>query len=586
MRSLARALLLTLASSGCLESPPQGTSGPGDDGGGPSGRLVGISYQPGGQIVDSLFEHADARQGTILLWFELGPDITALDGPVELAHLSGFSIALEPGDGAIVVRPDASVDDVAISAPLGDLEPGSAHLLSLRWDSTLVLGDLQHVSLRVDAGEAVYGVPDPFEPVLAPDTSQVLTGGASADDGPVIIRSAFVLRRPIRDDDPPSGVYLGIDDEHEAVFNAGVDGDPTLVFASFDVAFALSPHGDPSIEEPFRGWSQPFAENLLGAGGFMLSRNLDTDAWVPVDESGTLGGEPVTTSAATGTFNGGYRVENGSLQRIFTNGEQVQSGDHVLLRLIAYVGDAGSGARAIACVGAVGAPCANSLQGRANSSRLLPDVLVVGYEVGADDVEVRLTMTDDDGEGTRPVIVYAQAELYKNLLEGAGFESEPEFPPTGWSGSEGLESGELVQSIDDALIGTYGISIASAAPASDPPDAVLQEPAGMADLEFYLVGGFFRRAGDDPAGISAPGGSLFRQNGEFLADQAFGVPDPGTPGGWHHRAAVGKRLQGAGDSDAIRWGGTEPGLLTATAIDDTYVVRLAPVELTLLYAPP
>lgn len=572
---------MALALAGCLNAPPSGLPTPGDDAGA-EGRLVAISYDMGGQIADALYEHADGQQGTILLWLELGPDLGALEGPVDLAHLSGFTIELDPGTRMVVARLDGMAEDGEMTAAIGDWAAGTTHLLSLRWDATSVLGDLQHASLRVDEGDAVYGVGDRFEPAVTPEEPQVIDGGAVAEDGPVIVRSAFVLRRPIRDDDPPSGVYVGIDDEHEAIFSAGVAGDPTLVFGSWDVVFALSPHGDPVVAEPFRGWSHPLGDNLLGAGGYMLSRDLAADRWTLVDESGTLGGDPAVASAATGTFNGGYRVENGSLSRTLTSGVDVHPGDRLLLRVIAYVGASGTGASAMACLGAAGDPCASTAIGRLSSSRLLPDILLVGYEVGAEDVEVRLSMTDTDGSATRPIVVFAQAELQPNLLVDPGFEREPTtLPPDGWSASAGLEVGEMQQSGGNAHSGSYGLVISSSSPADEVPDAIMQEPDGMEDLAFYLVGGYFRRAADDPAGITATDGSLFRQDSDFADDGKLAVPDPGNAGVWHHRFAVGKRLAGEGRSDAIRWGGSDPFELTATALDDAYVVRLSPVELSL-----
>lgn len=573
-------LALALASAGCLASPPSGLPEPGEDGGEPAERLLSIEWTPGGQISDSLFAHADGKQGTILLWIELGSDLTGLESQVDVAHMAGFTIALDPIAGSVLARLDDPGEE--IRAEVDDWNPGTSHLITLRWDAVSVLGDLQHVSLRVDGGEAVYGVQEPFAVTYGFESPQIIAAGASAEDGPVVLRSAFVLRRPIRDDGPPSGVYLGIDDEHEAIFAAGVDGDPTLVFGSWDVVLGLSPHGDPVTGEPFLGWSHPFADNLLGGGGFMLARSLSQDGWTLVDLSGSLGGAAGTWVPTTGTLNGGYRLGNSELHKTIPD---VAIGEQVLLRVIGYP-SVGTGAVPQVCLGPIGNACTTPLSGRATSSRILPDVLVLEYVADAGGVEVVLSMTDSDGETTRPIVVYSQAELHRNLLVDPGFESEGgSLVPPGWSASDELVSGEVAQSPGDARTGSYGLAIASVSPASEVPDAVLQEPSGMTDLELYLVGGFFRRTGGDPAGITSSG-SLYRQDADFGEDQSLVVPDPGAPGAWHHRFAVGKRLSGNGRSDGIRWGGTEPSRLTATAIDDAYVVRLAPVDLTFTYAPP
>ncbi|HEY8147131.1 MAG TPA: hypothetical protein VIG06_30830 [Kofleriaceae bacterium] len=584
-------LAVVLALGGCLSSPPSGSSGPGDGGGddgGPAGRLTSIAFQPGGQLSDLLYEHADGRQGTILLWIELGPDLDALADPVDIAHLSGFTISLDPGRQVVIARLDgaAPADDLEVQVPA--FGPETSHLVSLRWDSTQVLGDLRHASLRVDDGTAVYGLSDAFAPALGSEDEQLITGGASADDGPIVIRSAFVLRRPIRDDDPPSGVAIGIGDEHEAIFAAGVDGDPTQVFGSWDVVFGLSRHGDPSSQEPFRGWSHPAADSLLGPGGFMLSGDDDptVDGWRLVDESGMLGGELGIATGASGTFNGGYRVENASLQRTFISGDDVAVGDELLLRVVVYAGPGATGARAKVCLGPAASACDNAVFGLESSSRLLPDVILVGWTVDEQDIEVRLSMDDSDGSATRPSLIYSQAELYSNLLVDPGFESVPgPVLPEGWTASETLEDLELEQSAGGARSGALGVAITSGAPADEVPDAVVQEPAGLADLELYLVGGFFRRAGDDPAGISVTDGSMFRHDSDFREEEKLVVPDPGSSGVWHHRFAVGKRLAGEDRTDAIRWGGTEPLELTDTALDDTYLIRLSPVDLAFTYEP-
>lgn len=584
-------LAVVLALGGCLSSPPPGSSGPGDGGGdgGPAGRLTSIAFQPGGELQDLLYEHADGRQGTILLWIELGPDVADLAGPVDLAHLSGFTITLHPDRPAVVARLDGAAPEEGLEADVPGFGPETSHLLSLRWDSTQVLGDLQHASLRVDDGAAVYGLADPFAPALAPEDEQLITGGASAADGPVVIRSAFVLRRPIRDDDPPSGVAIGIGDEHELIFTAGVEGDPTQVFGSWDVVFGLSRHGDPATKEPFRGWSHPAGDSLLGPGGFMLSGSDDptVDLWRLVDESGELGGSPGTAASASGTFNGGYTVENGSLQRTFLSGSDVAVGQELLLRVVAYAGPGLTGARPKVCLGPVDNACHDALFGRENSSRLLPDVILVGWTVDEQDIEVRLSMDDSDGSASRPSVVYAQAELYSNLLVDPGFESVPgPVLPEGWTASETLVDSELVQGAGGARSGSLGVVITSGAPADEVPDAIVQAPSGLADLEHYLVGGFFRRTGDDPAGITVTDGSMFRHDSGYGDNDKLSVPDPGGAGAWHHRFAVGKRLSGEDRSDAIHWGGAAPQELTNTALDDTYLIRLAPVELTFTYDPP
>jgi hypothetical protein len=585
-------LAVVLALGGCLSSPPPASSGPGDggaDGGGPVGRLTSIAFQPGRQIRDMLYEHADGRQGTILLWIELGPDLGDLAGPVDIAHLSGFTITLDPDRQTAVARLDGAAVDDDLEVEISDFGPGTSHLVSLRWDSTQVLGDLRHASLRVDDSATIYGLSSPFPPALGPDDEQLITGGGSTDDGPIVIRSAFVLRRPIRDDDPPSGVAIGFGDEHEAIFAAGVEGDPTQVFGSWDVVFGLSRHGDPSSKEPYLAWSHPAGESLLGAGGFMLAGSDDptVDRWRLVDESGELGGAAGTAAGASGTFNGGYRVENASLQRTFITGDDVAVGDELLLRVVAYAGPGATGARPMVCLGNADGACINPVFGQESSSRLLPDVILVGFTVDGEDVEVRLSMSDSDGSGSRPIVVYAQAELYRNLLVAPGFESVPgPLPPEGWTASEALEDGEMAHGAAGARSGELGLVITSGAPADDVPDAVVQEPSGLADLELYLVGGFFRRDGDDPAGITVTDGSLFRHDSDFGEEGKLVVPDPGSAGVWHHRFAVGKRLSGEERTDAIRWGGAAPQELTATALDDAYLIRLAPVELTFTYDPP
>lgn len=587
VRSLVAA---AIALAGCLSSPPGAGSG---DGGtvGPDAdtrALLGVEYQPGGQIAASLFEHADGRQGTILLWITLGPDAGDLEGPVELAHLAGFSIELDPAGPDVIARRDGGDLPDEITASIPGWEPDSSHLITLRWDSKTSIAGLQNATLRVDSGDAVPGIDDPFVSELEPDTPQLVRGGLTPADGPIAVRSAFVLRRPIREDDPQGGVNLGIADEHEAIYAAGPDADPTLVFGSWDVVFGLSPHGNPAIREPFLAWSHPHADNLLGAGGFMLLDDATMDDWQLTDLSPTLGGSVGTVTGASGTLGGGYQVANGYISHSLHLGTDVSTGDRLTLRVIAYP-IAGTGASANVCVGALGDPCAENLMvGQQTSSRLGPDVMFLTYEVGSQDVEVRLSLTDANGAASRPAVVYSQAELYRNLMVNPGFElAGADALPEGWSASEGLIDSEVTWDEAEWQSGIVSLGITSDSPADEVPDAVLQEPAGMADFELYLVGGFFKRAGSEPAGISVTEGGLYRQNADFGEGGKLAVPDPGGSGVWHHRFAVGKRLvgDGAGLNDVIRWGGTEPGIATRVWVDDAYVIRLAPVALTFLYDP-
>lgn len=529
----------------------------------------------GARIGDSLYEHFDGTQGSIVFWVTPEWNIDDIsDSTRHFLRLGDFALGVDGTARGVFVQIGTSRQ--VFAGALADWTAGSTHFVALRWDIRHLFNGNGHVVLTVD-DRAYDGFLDSLQP---PALDTPLFIGASDQTGSSVIGALVegltIYRRPLTGGN--AGVSVGHGAELDAIHNLGHGREPTLVTGSWEVVFALPGDGEvwrlAAPTDTSQAFSHPYRANLLGDPGYLLT-DAQRSGWSAVG-SASSAGDPLRDDKI---FGGGATVTttaaHSGLRRDFATGSQ----DALVVR--ALVHSDGSSVVRLRLLDA--STELFHVDGTADSRRDRPDVLVGTAQV-ATGAALHIELVNlREASGT---FVVHQVEVLPNLLLNPSFEtgapSEGQWLPDGWA-NEAPSVTRQQQNIVHS--GTSSLELDEHDLGEGEFHQIIQSVPDMRTPgEFFLVGAWFWWLRDDLPRISITNGCLMALAASAERRNKFSVAGQAISPSWQHVLGVGRRHRDVSNRDddcwneIVRFGGSWRSDL-GVLIDDAYVVRLARVPL-------